>query len=112
VISAPAFRAIHVSTDTHPGEVYINGTKVLSNIGFGKSSAFLSIPLGEAVIKATYVGRDEPIIEGDVVFAGKRWYSAIAIGTSVGTGNEKLRGLVIADLANAPASGKGKVIAS
>lgn len=110
VISAPAFRAIHASVDTHPVEVYINGTKILSNIGFGKSSAYLSIPLGEAAIKATYVGRDEPIIDGNVVFVGKRWYSAITIGTSVGNGDEKLQGILIADLANAPASGKGKVL--
>jgi hypothetical protein len=107
--SAPAFRAIHASVDTLPVDVYVNGTKILTNVGFGKSSVFLSIPLGTAAIKVTYAGKTTSIIDGNVVLSEKRWYSAIAIGSSVGTGKEKLQGILVADLANVPAAGKGKV---
>ena len=110
--SAPAFRAIHASADTQPVDVYINGTNILTNIGFGQSSAYLSIPLGAAAIKFTYVGKTPSIVDGNVVLAEKRWYSAIAIGSSVEKGDEKLQGLLIADLANAPASQKAKVTTS
>ena len=108
--SAPALRALHASTDTQPVDVYINGTKVLSNVAFGTSSPFLSVPLGTAALKVTYVGKDEAIISANLELIAKSWYSALAIGSSVTQGDEKLQGLLIADLANTPATGKGKVM--
>ena len=106
----PALRAIHASADTQPVDIYVNGTKILSSIGFGTSSPFLSVPLGNAAIKVTYAGKDKPILDGNVILATKSWFSALAFGSSVQQGNEKLQGLVITDLANAPATGKYKVI--
>jgi hypothetical protein len=91
-------------------DVYINGTKILSNVAFGTSSPFLSVPLGTAALKVTYVGKDEAIISANLELIAKSWYSALAIGSSVTQGDEKLQGLLIADLANTPAAGKGKVM--
>eukprot|EP01036_Dinobryon_divergens_P032145 gene32145-41679_t len=105
----PALRAIHASADTQPVDIYFNGTKILSSIGFGKASPFLSVPLGNAAIKVTYAGKDKPILDGNVILATKSWFSALAFGSSVQQGNEKLQVLVITDLANAPATGKYKI---
>jgi len=108
--SAPALRAVHASADTQPVDIYINGSKILSNVGFGTSSPFLSVPFGIAAIKVTYVGKDEAIIDANLELTAKRWYSALAIGSSVKQVDEKLQGLLIADLANTPTTGKGKVM--
>jgi hypothetical protein len=114
LIAAPAFaqsgtakvRVVHASPDAPPVDVYVNGSKALSNVPFFTASNYLDLPGGSYDIKVTPAGATEPAVidaKGVTIEAGKA-YTIAATGKLA-----DIKPTILADNLSAPAAGKAHV---
>ncbi|GAB4110750.1 MAG: DUF4397 domain-containing protein [Roseiflexaceae bacterium] len=114
LIAAPAFaqsgtakvRVVHASPDAPAVDVYVNGSKALSNVPFFTASNYLDLPGGSYDIKVTPAGATEPAVidaKGVMIEAGKA-YTIAATGKLA-----DIKPTILADNLSAPAAGKAHV---
>jgi hypothetical protein len=85
-LTAPAqgkvkLRAIHLSPDAPEVDVWVNGAKVLSNVGFKATSPFLEVPAGHTDLKIAVAGTTTVVLSANPTLNAGEIYTAAAIGT-------------------------------
>jgi hypothetical protein len=103
-------RAIHASADTPAVDVFVNGSRALSNVSFGQASGFNPVPAGATRVQVSLAGQPASAAAIDVnpALAAGRDYTAIAVGSGA-TGPTRLQAVLIDDAGTAPAAGQAKV---
>jgi len=77
----PRFRVMHASPDTPNVDIYLDGQKIISNLGYKGLSGYLAVTPGMHRIKVTQAGLDFPsIIEVDLSFGDGQDYTLVAMG--------------------------------
>lgn len=77
-------RVVHASPDAGTVDVYVDGTKLLSNFAFGTVTDYVSVAAGSHKIQVTPAGKDvsAAVITQDVSVDGGMVYTVAAIGTT------------------------------
>jgi LPXTG-motif cell wall-anchored protein len=104
--SSAKVRVVHASPDAPAVDVWVDGNKVLSNVGFFTASDYLDVPAGPHDIKVTPTGDANTTVidaKGVSVEAGKA-YTIAAVGKLA-----EIRPAILADNLAAPAPGKAHV---
>ena len=101
-----AVRVVHASPDAPNVDVYVDGSKVLSDVPFRAVSDYLSLEAGTYTVKITAAGDPETVaFEGDVTVEDAD-YTVAAVGELSG---DTFAPLVLEDAPSAPAEGKAQV---
>jgi hypothetical protein len=101
-----AVRVVHASPDAPNVDVYVDGSKVLSDVPFGAISDYLSLEPGTYTVKITAAGKPETVaFEGDVTVEDAD-YTVAATGE---LSEETFEPLVLQDAPSAPSKGKAQV---
>src|SRR5579883_3152374 len=76
-------RVVHASPDAGTVDVYVDGTKLLSNFAFGTITNYVSVPAGSHEIKVAPAGQGigAAVISQSVSVTGGMAYTVAAIGT-------------------------------
>jgi hypothetical protein len=103
-------RAIHASADTPAVDVFVNGSRALSNVGFGQASGFNAVAAGATRVQVSLAGQPASAAAIDVnpALTAGRDYTAIAVGSGA-TGPTRLQAVLIDDAGTAPAAGQAKL---
>jgi LPXTG-motif cell wall-anchored protein len=99
-------RVVHASPDAPAVDVWVDGSKVLTNVPFFTASDYLDVPAGPHDIKVTPTGDANTAVidaKGVAVEAGKA-YTIAAVGKLA-----EIKPAVLADNLAAPAAGKAHV---
>ena len=99
-------RVVHASPDAPAVDVWVNGSKTLTNVPFFTASDYLSLPAGSYDIMVVPTGKTEPAVidaKGVKIEAGKA-YTVAAIGKLA-----DIKAAIYADNLSAPAAGKAHV---
>lgn len=100
-------RVVHASPDAPAVDVYVNGSKTLSNVSFFTASNYLSVPAGSYRFQVTAAGTpaDKAVIDASgVSLAAGKDYTIVAANTL-----NAIEPLVLEDNNAAPAAGKAHV---
>ncbi|SEO97518.1 Tat (twin-arginine translocation) pathway signal sequence [Halogranum amylolyticum] len=101
-----AVRVVHASPDAPNVDVYVDGSKVLSDVPFRAVSDYLSLKAGTYTVKITAAGDPETVaFEGDVTVEDAD-YTVAAVGE---LSEDTFAPLVLEDAPSAPAEGKAQV---
>ena len=101
-----AVRVVHASPDAPNVDVYVDGSKVLSDVPFRAVSDYLSLEAGTYTVKITAAGDPETVaFEGDVTVEDAD-YTVAAVGE---LSEDTFAPLVLEDAPSAPAEGKAQV---
>jgi hypothetical protein len=73
---------IHASPDAPAVDVYVDGTKALENLEFGKASGWVALPAGEHQVRVTATGAqpDQAVIDAKVTLEAGAAYEVAATG--------------------------------
>jgi hypothetical protein len=78
-------RVAHLSPDAPAVDVYVNGTKALSNVPFKEVSSYLPVPAGSANFRVTPANAATPVvIDATVTLSGGGHYTVAATGFLAG----------------------------
>lgn len=111
--SSVRVRAVHASPDTPPVDIYIDGTKTISELTFFEASRYLGpLPAGRYRVQVVPAGLEptpanSPISTTVELTSGL--YSIAAIGTLTTTDNLTLTASVIRDDNSAPPAGQARL---
>lgn len=72
-------RVIHASPDAPNVDVWLDGTKVLTDVPYKAISGYLSVPAGDHNVKVTPTGSTTAVIDADVTLASGTAYTIAAI---------------------------------
>jgi hypothetical protein len=85
-IAAPAaaadnamVRVVHASPDAPNVDVWVDGTKVLTNVPFTAVSDYLSVPAGDHNVKVTPTGTTTAVIDANLTLTAGTAYTVAAI---------------------------------
>lgn len=73
-------RVVHASPDAPNVDVWVDGTKVLTDVPFTAVSDYLTVPAGDHNIQVTATGDTTPVIDADVTLAANTAYTVAATG--------------------------------
>ena len=73
-------RVLHASPDAPNVDVYVDGTKVLSNVPYPALSQYLSLPAGQHRIQVNAAGTTTTVIDASPSLGANAAYTAIAAG--------------------------------
>ena len=106
--ASASVRVVHASPDAPAVDVYVDGSKVLSNVPFFTASDYLSLPAGEHQFQVTVAGQptSAAVIDAKATVEAGKAYSVVAEGL---VGDKTLKPVITADNLAAPAAGKAKV---
>jgi hypothetical protein len=79
----PRFRVMNAAPDSPPADIYLDGQKIISNLGYKAVSGYQAVTPGTHRIKVTQAGAgaDAPgVIESDLSFADGQDYTLVAMG--------------------------------
>ena len=79
----PRFRVMNAAPDSPPADIYLDGAKIISNLGYKGVSGYQAVTPGTHRIKVTQAGAgpDAPgVIESDLSFADGQDYTLVAMG--------------------------------
>ncbi|HZS77000.1 MAG TPA: DUF4397 domain-containing protein [Ktedonobacteraceae bacterium] len=81
--SSAMVRVVHASPDAGSVDVFVDGTKLLSNFAFGTITNYVSVPAGSHEIKVAPAGQGigAAVISQSVSVTGGMAYTVAAIGT-------------------------------
>lgn len=96
--------AIHASPDAPGVDLYVDGTKVGSDLMFPNNTPYLSVNAGTRAIAVKVAGTSTTVLSADLPVASSAHYSVFAVDSV-----SKLSALVLTDDLTAPASGKAHV---
>jgi LPXTG-motif cell wall-anchored protein len=99
-------RVVHASPDAPAVDVYVDGTKALSNVAFFTASDYLSVPAGEHRFQVTPAGAasDKAVIDAKATLAAGQAYTVAAVGTLA-----NIKPAILQDNLAAPAAGKAHI---
>jgi len=114
LLAAPTFaqggtakvRVIHASPDAPAVDVYVDGSKVLTNVPFFTASDYLDLPAGSHRFQVTPTGQpaSAAVIDATATVEAGKAYSVAATGQVAA-----IQATILADNIAAPAAGKAKV---
>lgn len=104
-------RAIHASSDAPNVDVYVNGSKVASDVAYQSQTAFLTISSGATPIQINPAGSTSSVINVTPTLMASQQYTAIAVGDASATAPaaQALTAVLVDDPGNSPAAGNVKV---
>ena len=73
-------RVIHGSPDAPAVDIYVNGTKAISNLAFKEATAWTALPAGTYDVKVTAAGSTEAVIEASLPLESGKYYTVLATG--------------------------------
>jgi len=79
----PRLRVMNAAPDAPPADIYLDGTKIISNLGYKAVSGYTAVTPGTHRIKVNQAGAgpDAPgVIESDLSFAEGEDYTLVAMG--------------------------------
>jgi len=91
-----AVRAWHLSPDAPKVDIWVNGKKVLSRVGYKQASGYLSLNAGAYRIQVAIAGTKKIVLDARVKVRADRAYTVAALGSATGKG-KKLSASVLAD---------------
>ncbi len=99
-------RVIHASPDAPAVDVYVNGTRTLTNVPFFTISDYLDVPAGTYRFQVTPTGAalSSAVIDAEATLEAGKAYTVAATGPVA-----SIKPTVIVDSLSAPAAGKAKV---
>lgn len=74
-------RAIHLSPDAPNVDVWVNGSKVLTDVPFKAASAYLEVPAGATTVEITVAGTTTVVLQASPTLDAGGIYTAAAVGT-------------------------------
>jgi hypothetical protein len=89
-------RAWHLSPDAPKVDIWVNGKKTLSGLGYKQASSYLSLNAGTYRIQVAVAGTKTIVLDARVRVQADRAYSVAALGSATGKG-KKLTASVLAD---------------
>ncbi len=110
-MSDPAMvRVAHMSPDAPNVDVYVDDSRVLSDVAFGAQSGYLDVPAGERQVKITAAGDESTVVYDEplTVQPGTP-YTVVAAGEISDGADEAFSPLVLEDDNSAPANGKARL---
>jgi len=93
--------AIHASPNAPGVDLYVDGSKVDSNLTFPNNTPYLSVNSGTRAIAVKVAGTSTTVLSANLPIAGNTYYSVFAIDSVA-----DLHALVLIDTLTAPAAGK------
>lgn len=78
--SEAKLRVIHASPDAPAVDIYVNGSKAISNLAFKDVSPWASLPAGTYDVKVTAAGGTDAVIQANLPLEGGKYYSVVATG--------------------------------
>lgn len=81
-----SLRVWHNSPDAPNVDVLVNGNRVLANVPYETSSAYLPLAPGTYAVQINVAGTATSVFRGDVTLAAGESYTAVALGSVTGTG--------------------------
>ena len=109
--SDPAMvRVAHMSPDAPNVDVYVDDSRVLSDVAFGAQSGYLDVPSGERQVKITAAGDESTVVYDEplTVESGTP-YTVVAAGEISQGADEAFSPLVLEDDNSAPADGNARL---
>jgi hypothetical protein len=91
-----AVRVWHLSPDAPKVDIWVNGKKTLSGVGYKKASAYLSLNAGTYRIQVAIAGTKRIALDARVSVRADRAYTIAALGSATGKG-KKLTAAVLND---------------
>lgn len=73
-------RVVHASPDAPNVDVWVDGTKVLTDVPFTAVSDYLTVPAGAHNVQVTATGSTDPVIDEDLTLAAGTSYTVAATG--------------------------------
>ena len=74
-------RVIHTSHDAPNVDVSVDGSVAIGDLGYGTSSGYAMLPVGERVVKVTPTGKTEPVvIDAKLTLEEGKEYTVLAVG--------------------------------
>lgn len=73
-------RVVHASPDAPAVDVYVNGTKAITNLAFKEVSSWAQLPAGSYDVKVTATGQTAGVIEANLTLEAGKNYSVVAVG--------------------------------
>lgn len=77
-----AVRVVHASPDAPPVDVFVDGARALTNLAFGESAGYVTLPSGWHAVAVVPAGAmsDAAVIAADLELAPDRAYTVMAVG--------------------------------
>lgn len=91
-----AVRAWHLSPDAPKVDIWVNGKKTLSGVGYKQASGYLSLNAGTYRIQVAVAGTKKIVLDARIRVQADRAYTVAALGSATGKG-KKLTASVLAD---------------
>ncbi|MBL0176066.1 MAG: DUF4397 domain-containing protein [Ignavibacteria bacterium] len=77
-----SIRVVHTSHDAPAVDVWVNGTKAISNLAYGASSGYAAVTAGTVNVKVVPAGATSPVvIEANLPIEQNKRYSVLAMNT-------------------------------
>jgi LPXTG-motif cell wall-anchored protein len=73
-------RVVHASPDAPNVDVWVDGTKVLTDVPFTAVSDYLAVPAGDHNVQVTATGSTDPVIDEDLTLTAGTSYTVAATG--------------------------------
>jgi hypothetical protein len=96
--------AIHASPDAPAVDLYVDGAKAGSNLGFPNNTSYLSVDAGTRAVAVKVAGTSTTVLSANLPVAANTTYSVFAVDSVA-----KLGALVLTDDLTSPAAGKAHV---
>lgn len=99
-------RVVHASPDAPAVDVYVNGTKTLTNVPFFTASDYLDLPAGTYRVQVSPTGQpaSAAVIDANATIEAGKAYTVAATGQVA-----NIQASIVVDDLSAPAAGKAKV---
>jgi hypothetical protein len=99
-------RVVHASPDAPAVDVYVDGSKALTNVPFFTASDYLPLPAGEHRFQVTPTGQaaDKAVIDAKATVEAGKAYTVAATGKVA-----EIKPTILADNLGTPAAGKAHV---
>jgi hypothetical protein len=91
-----AVRVWHLSPDAPKVDIWVNGKKALSGVGYKKASGYLDLAAGSYRIQVAIAGTKRIVLDARVAVRADRAYTIAALGSATGQG-AKLRAVGLVD---------------
>jgi Domain of unknown function (DUF4397) len=73
-------RVVHASPDAPNVDVWVDGTKVLTDVPYAAVSDYLAVPAGDHNVQVAATGSTDPVIDADLTLAAGTSYTVAATG--------------------------------
>jgi hypothetical protein len=103
-------RVAHVSPNAPNVDVYVDGSAVLEDVGFGTVSQYLEVPAGDRQVEITAAGDpDASVFSGAVPVAADTDYTVAALGEVGDAADRSFDPLILEDDNSAPGNDTARV---